>query len=320
MPTAAHFFAGLVVGLLLYQVSQKRFTAYHVMIFTIESVVGPDLGWLFGELNESVAFFIHSAFGFAVCSFILAIPFRYIGHALKFPIRYSDAYKLTVAAGIIHICIDALGHVYNPFYMTLDPFYLFSYDIVAYFIYTPTGNSILVGAIVIFVLGIGFTYHHFAGEMSGNRKVAIVNTVNAMYIFPVVVGAFLLLRIMPFGDANGFFLVDAIYNTGAWNGVGGPGDAIWIYISPAIMFVGILLAAKKAPRWVLPLGVAFVAEIFLVLTIMPAAGGGEADLGMTYFLLLFLALPALLLGTSFRKEPVKQEERLEVLQIPNLEH
>ncbi len=86
------------------------------------------------------------------------------------------------------------------------------------------------------------------------------------------------------------------------------------------MFVGILLAAKKAPRWVMPIGVAFVAEIFLVLAIVPAAGGGEADLGMTYFLLLFIALPALLIGTSFRKEPVKNEERISGLQVPKLEH
>ncbi len=296
MPTAAHIFAGLVVGLLLYQASQKKFTPYHVLLFTVQGIVGPDLGWLFSDLGWSVATFIHSAFGFAVSAFILAIPFRYLGRVLKYPIRYSDVYKLTVAGGITHTCIDGLGHLWNP--LEVAPFGLFSYDIVDYFLHTTTGNYILVGAIAAFILGIGVTYHHFAHEKTGNRIHGIKDTFNAMYPFPAVVGALLLLRLMPFGNNLEFFMPEAINYTS----VGVPQDAYWIYISPILVFVAIAFAAKKAPRLVLPIGLGYAAIIFLVLVINPAAGGGEGDLGMTYVLLLFIALPALLLGTSFHKD------------------
>jgi hypothetical protein len=305
MPSATHIFAGLVVGLLLYQVSRKRFTPYHVMLISIQSIIGPDLGWLFPD--ATMALFFHSAFGFAVWAFVIAIPFSIVGRALADPMRYSDAYKLTLAGGITHFCIDGLGHLVAGT-SELEPFSLFTFDAVEYFLHTPTGNYLLGGALGAFLLLAVVTYFRFARRAAGNRTSVIKGTASALMPFPLLIGALLLLRLMPFGNAYGFSIAEAVYTTGWWSGVGEGASNIWIYITAGIMVIAMPVAMKKAPRLVLPLGVGYAATIFFVLAIAPAAGAGEADLGLTYFLLLFVAFPALLLGTSFRLEGSKKEE------------
>jgi len=298
MPSAAHIFAGLVVGLLLYQVSQKKFTPYHIMLFSVQGIIGPDLGWLFP--SDNVAHFFHSTFGFAVVALALAIPFLYLGRAIKVPLRYSDTYKLTVAGGLVHTCIDGLGH-WNSV-QGLGSFSLFSFDVVEYFFQTPKGLGIFAGSLGIFVLGTGIAYHRFHKGSGGDRNIALKDTTSAMAPFPLVIGVLLLLRLMPFGDVHGFSLTEALYNTGYWSGVGGSGNIAWLYVTSIIFLIATIVAAKKAPRWVIPLLIGFAVTILLVLAFVPAAGGGEADLGMIYFLLLFVAVPGLLLGTSFRKD------------------
>ncbi|OLS16398.1 MAG: hypothetical protein RBG13Loki_0026 [Promethearchaeota archaeon CR_4] len=293
MPTAAHIFIGLVAGLLLYQVSQKKFTAYHVILFTIQNIVGPDFAFLFPDPVDS---FFHNAFGFMILAFGLAIPYLYLGRALKISLRYSDVYKVTAAGGLIHTCIDGFGHWSSE--EGLGSFHLFSFDATEFFFQTLAGIVIFIGAIGLLVVGIWFTYNRFHRGLGDNRKVVITNTINAIFPYPVVMGTLFLARLMPFGDARGFSLVEAISATN----IGEPGDRVWIYVISVLFLIITLLAVRKAPRWELPLFTGFAAIIFLVLAIVPTAGGGEADLGVSYIVLLSVAVPALLLGTSYRKE------------------
>jgi len=88
---------------------------------------------------------------------------------------------------MVHICMTPWAIYGIPLW---EPWILLSlsFDVVTYFLHTPTGNYIFTGAIVAFILVTGLTYRNYSKEAAGHRKASLLQTFNAMYAFPVVVG------------------------------------------------------------------------------------------------------------------------------------
>ena len=51
MPGAAHIFISILIGILIYHISDRRFTPYHFIIWVVNNLMGPDMGWLFPNEN-----------------------------------------------------------------------------------------------------------------------------------------------------------------------------------------------------------------------------------------------------------------------------
>lgn len=121
MSTITHALIGGVLSFLFYLGSlnlnaKKGFSKAHVIIFTVNSFVGPDIGKIaaaFGPYTYVVNDIIHNIFGW----FIFSIPFTFLYFyifngfrplkALK-NISFKSIYLLILGAGILHYGYDVL--------------------------------------------------------------------------------------------------------------------------------------------------------------------------------------------------------------------
>ena len=128
MPTISHFALGVIIGICLYYISDKKFSKYHVFILFLNNFLGPDVGWILG-----LGRFTHSLFGWIIFSFVLTIPYHYF---TKFTIdikdsrnieiielkenrlSYLNTFYLVTAGGILHNYLDEIinyGGTFNLF-------------------------------------------------------------------------------------------------------------------------------------------------------------------------------------------------------------
>jgi hypothetical protein len=98
-----------------------------------------------------------------------------------------------------------------------------------------------------------------------------------------------------------FTLGEAIYNTGQESGVGSGISPLWFYIVCVVYLVICIYFLQKKKNFVIKLSLVFAFFCFFMVWIQPGLGGGEAELGISYFILVFIGVPAGLLGTSFEK-------------------
>nr|MDO8113375.1 hypothetical protein [Candidatus Sigynarchaeota archaeon] len=296
MPGAAHIFVGIVVGIFTWYTTRGKFTPYHVVVFTLNNILGPDLFWLIPNLE--IADFFNTIFGYSMIAFAMSIPYFYIGKAVSEPIRYIDVYKLAVAGGISHVGIDGLGHVLYGTHVS-DNFWLFSFDWVDIFIVNPAGLAIfliVIGGIVIVSF---LAFRHLIHRHDVKPSAAAFRVVEVILPAIVLFGSIALLKLMPFGDGKWFTIGDAVVSTS----VGQPNEGVWITISGVtVAIVFCLLYKKRSSLFRLVIITGYAAVLVILLLSWPFLGGGEGDAGIIYFSLIFILVPLWLIATSFRRQ------------------
>ncbi|MHA1339067.1 MAG: hypothetical protein ACTSRZ_03640 [Promethearchaeota archaeon] len=137
MPTIAHALIGGGVAFLIYLIEYEKqintnpkFTKAHVIIFTINSFVGPDIGKMgiiFGPISYLMNDIIHNFIGWICFAFPLAILYFFIFNKFKLPkkrkpsISFLHVYELIFAAGLIHFSLDVLDQS-MPIFPNFDIF------------------------------------------------------------------------------------------------------------------------------------------------------------------------------------------------------
>jgi len=323
MPGISHIFLGIIIGLFAYYISNRRFTAFHVFVFAVNNILGPDVGWIFYELNYEIAYFIHTAFGFMVFALIWVWPFYLVGRKWFEPnLRAIDTYKLLVAGGFFHVFIDALGHIQLDW--TQDAFWMFSFDPKPFFLATPLGIGITIAACAGLILLEILAYMKYGKQYKVSQRIgSLEKTESHRYIsflkiyesmgliLPLIIpfAVLLLKKLLPFGDAYGYTLAEAVYYTGSWVGIGDEVSVVWAYLAGlgfAVLFMLLYNKGKNTQskqrirEWTLLL---FIGILFLILMFWPDFAAGESDLGITYTILCWFAVPMWLLATSFSKNP-----------------
>ncbi len=132
----AHFFLGLSIGFILMWASDRRFTSRHLIVFSVNNYLGPDIGTLFwfffgrsgGTSNLFGTIIIqifHTPYGWSVVSLLYALLWVQFTRldlekapekALNMKwvkdssakLKYSQCYELCVAGGILHFFLDIL--------------------------------------------------------------------------------------------------------------------------------------------------------------------------------------------------------------------
>nr|XP_011464517.1 PREDICTED: uncharacterized protein LOC101301979 [Fragaria vesca subsp. vesca] len=126
----AHFFYAMTSGLALSSLSKQRFGAHHILFYTLQAFVGPDIGvfgeWIFKDVlhhypQRLQKFFmngIHDPWGYMWCSFGLALVYMYLSRLLlkwrwlrlysQAPLTYIQSFLLGATGGISHFFMDSL--------------------------------------------------------------------------------------------------------------------------------------------------------------------------------------------------------------------
>lgn len=129
MPTITHSLIGGMMAFVLflqsrYSRSERRFGKAHVIIFTINSFIGPDLGkisMIAADRMVLVNDAIHNIVGWILISFPLALLYFYIFNKFNSPkkrqppISLSNVLRLIIAAGIFHFSLDCLDQTTRIF-------------------------------------------------------------------------------------------------------------------------------------------------------------------------------------------------------------
>jgi hypothetical protein len=125
MPTIAHFFFGAMLGIILYFLSERRFSKHHVFIFCLNNYFGPDLGWALGIGQQ-----LHTVVGWLIFSIILVAPNSYFTRFTpdfkrlelvdlgQNQITFVRTYAVVAAGGILHNYLDAIINYGGVFFIT----------------------------------------------------------------------------------------------------------------------------------------------------------------------------------------------------------
>lgn len=165
MSTITHALIGGILSFLIYLNSnnlnaKKRFSKAHVIIFTINSFIGPDIGKIaaaFGPYNYVVNDIIHNIFGW----FVFSIPFTFLYfyifngvRPLNSPksISFKSIYLLILGAGIFHYGYDLLDQSVRLF-PKLDIFPDWTISLETF----KTGLSMPTGILSYLLPDFGFT-------------------------------------------------------------------------------------------------------------------------------------------------------------------
>lgn len=129
MPTITHSLIGGMMAFVLYaqsfySKSEKKFGKAHVIIFTINSFIGPDFGKITMIATDSMVIVndaIHNIVGWLLVSIPLSVLYLFIFNKFKTPkkrkpsISYVNILKLIIGAGIFHFSLDCLDQTTRIF-------------------------------------------------------------------------------------------------------------------------------------------------------------------------------------------------------------
>ncbi|MBD3352398.1 MAG: hypothetical protein GF364_13000, partial [Candidatus Lokiarchaeota archaeon] len=122
MPTITHSLIGGLLAFLIYLNSrnlgsEKEFSKSHLIIFTINSFIGPDIGKIgviAGAPSYIINDMIHNIIGWIIFSIPLSILYLFIFNKFKSPkvkpspISFPSILKLIIGAGVLHLGLDVL--------------------------------------------------------------------------------------------------------------------------------------------------------------------------------------------------------------------
>jgi len=133
IPGIAHIAISLIFSAFLIKITHGLFNKKHGLIFTINSLIGPDLMSILFLYSNYWYYFTHG-YGWFIPAFLVALPYWFfINFKIKlilknnpkswkilnlirkdpdknFLITYSEIYCLVAAGGIFHQAIDLIGH------------------------------------------------------------------------------------------------------------------------------------------------------------------------------------------------------------------
>ena len=162
MPTITHAFVGGAIALLLFSFTKHRnldksFNKEHVILFALNSFVGPDYPKFFSpflgpDYRNTNTFYIlhdnlsHTIVGWIIWSIIFALIyyciFRFATKARKtntIPISLLNTYLVILAAGMFHFALDMLDSSVKIFPA------IFSSDTALSIEFFMTGNKFAIG-------------------------------------------------------------------------------------------------------------------------------------------------------------------------------
>ncbi|MHA1265355.1 MAG: hypothetical protein ACTSRS_08995 [Candidatus Helarchaeota archaeon] len=173
MPGASHIFFGAVIGLFLYYLTKGRFSGKHVIIFTVNNYMGPDLAhllkYMFNPIPGGYDFgnWFHDPFNFMLLAFVLAALWTFLTRFSikgKGPLRthfyfldkrtisYFDCWQLIVAGGFSHFFLDFLFHPNTKWYTWI----LSTGDWIDYELHPDYPVPLMLPILGTFAIGITF--------------------------------------------------------------------------------------------------------------------------------------------------------------------
>lgn len=133
----AHFFFGLSLGLIFMSASKKRFSNRHLIVFSVNNYLGPDIGtifwYFFGRSNGTTNLFgfwisqiFHTIYGWPLICVAYAWFWTWFSEwdlkrdttkrlkvdwikVPEYKLNYRKSYELCVAGGILHLFLDVLS-------------------------------------------------------------------------------------------------------------------------------------------------------------------------------------------------------------------
>lgn len=221
MPGASHIFYGAALGLLLYFLTKGRFSGRHIIILTINSYIGPDLGLAIGSLigvfpggegfEDAAKSFLHDPFGFLVLAAGLAVIYTlltrlgirkggplgtsFYWHNDGRRLYYFDCFQVIAAGGFSHFLLDNLFHPGTNWYLWV----IGTGDWAEY-----TDWMLLAPVLGTFAIGIiflGFYMILFSSVVQNSKYIALKFKILTVIGFAVSVSVYILF-FMLFGPTH----------------------------------------------------------------------------------------------------------------------
>jgi hypothetical protein len=269
MPGLAHVAISLLLVAFLWKVSRGELNYRHGIIFTINSMVGPDLfSWMpydFGFWG-SIYWFIHGI-GWPIMAFLVALPWFYINNSRfegegkarkivprpkddRFYLPYLQVFMLVAGGGLFHQFVDVIGH--PPFIVHPD-----------------SGQTVPWGIVWMLYPGALFSMDWIlsTGTFPCGNYWGYPEYVPTL-IIAVLILLFLAFKVVPKEEGKSFMVV-----------------ALGFFIGYLVLLGSAYLIPDFGP-W--------------------HFSGGEADFGVMVFFALFFFLPMLFLFWGYRGLPGKR--------------
>ena len=142
MASIGHLIVGIIIGLLLYHISNKKFTKTLIIYFIIGSIL-PDILVVLKTLNKSTILIwnpIHSLIGWCFFSIIFIGLLKILD--IKTP-KFSIIYLTLISAGMFHFGLDMMsepvriiGNFYVSIWNLYTPYGIFGEQDVITILYT----------------------------------------------------------------------------------------------------------------------------------------------------------------------------------------
>lgn len=301
MPSFAHLIIGLGISIFLYKITEGKFSTKHGLILTVNNLFGPDLasllptghGFDFAGLALPALTFYYFFHGYGW--FIIALPLTVIWDIgvnrtpfKKEKNRYMKTYQvyfLIVAGGLLHLFVDVIGHPSYIEYMGND-----YYPWGAIWIGWGTGGEPIYMSIQDILA---------SGMFPCGNKFGFIETTIFYSICMVMFFGVLLFYAHKSGDKmfRAFIILGLFYIIPL---------AIFYYIpdyyglSGMDMYNGVAVNYFGRPD--------AKTHSTYILT------GGEADLGVLLYFLLFFALPFIFIYYSFSNKLDKDFDKKPIAQ------
>ena len=298
MPGFAHLFTGLLLSALFIKMTENKFNYRHGIIFSVNTMFGPDLFGFLPYVGEGsqIYYFFHG-YGWPIAALVIALPWMVINNTKLTPnseeklriqlssrteedpyrLKYIQVFCLVAAGGIFHQFLDLIGHPPQIYHADVD--------------------SIVPWGAVWFGGDVWFSMN----EILGTGLFPCGNTFNFVpfYVFMGIMAVFALVGVfilIPKKEGKNFLLISAFLS------------GFYTLILGISYFIPDPHNAPETLEGANYFGDPSHYPYTYYLT------GGEADLGVMVYMLLFFFVPMVLIYygyKGFSQKPKETEPRQE---------
>ncbi len=131
MPSFSHIIIGLGISIFLYKITEGKFSSKHSLVFTLNTLFGPDLSTLLPTIDSAlwggfqipeIYYFFHD-YGWPIVALLLTFPWMFVLKTVgrknpeKNNLSFMQVFYIITAAGLFHLFVDIIGH---PSYIMLN--------------------------------------------------------------------------------------------------------------------------------------------------------------------------------------------------------